>query len=152
MKHYILFTFLFLNYLSFSQIDAIKIANAKNAYEERDFKAALEELKQVSKTGQKSKLYLYYKGYSFCALQQLDSAKKYLKKYLILDVKDKETFERLTEIEKRLKWYAEAPSMQETIDWLTSKINGTEATGIYHYKNKVLNNKIIVEQYDKHTV
>jgi tetratricopeptide (TPR) repeat protein len=143
--------FFILIYSSYAnaQIDAVKIENAKKAFKERDYKAALEELNQVSKTGQKNKLYLYYKGYSFYGLKQLDSAKKYFKKYLILDVNDKDTFEKLTEVENRLKWFAEAPPMEETINWLTSKIDGTGGDGVYRYKNKVINKKIIVEAYEQ---
>lgn len=142
--------FFILIYSSYAnaQIDAVKIANAKKAYEESDYKEALEELKLVSKTGQQSKLYLKYKGLSFYWLQQLDSSKKYLKKYLILDVNDNYAFEALTEVEKRLKWFAEAPPMQETINWLTSKINETAVTDdLYKYRYKVTNNKIILEEY-----
>lgn len=124
-KTFLFASFLFFNLLSIAQIDAVKIASAQKAYDEKDYKSALEELNQVSKTGQKIKLYLYYKGYSFYSLEQLDSAKKYFKKYLILDVNNKETFETLTEVENRLKWFAEAPPRLETITWLKTKIDNS---------------------------
>ena len=103
MKHYILFAFLFLNYLSFSQIDAVKISSAKKAYENGDYKIALDALSEVSAAGQKNKMYLYYKGYSYYKLKEYDYAELYLKKYLILDMKRLEVAETLGDIDYEKK-------------------------------------------------
>ena len=103
MKHYILFAFLFLNYLSFSQIDAVKISSAKKAYENGDYQISIDALNEVSVVGQKNKMYLYYKGYSFYKLKQYDSAEYYLKKYLIVDMKRLEVAETLGDIDYERK-------------------------------------------------
>lgn len=153
MKKIAILLFLFIVFFAKAQIDAIKIANAQKAYEDKDYKTAIEELNQVTQISKEGKLYLYYMGNSFYKLQKLDSAKKYLKKYLIMDPSDTKIFEIVTVTENRLKWFAEKPSRQETINWLKSKIDNFQCVDAWHpeiyYKYKFIENYIMEECYDK---
>ena len=88
---------------TFSQIDAVKIASAKKAYENYDYKIALSSLGEVSQAGRKNKLFNYYKGFSHYKLNEFDSAEVYLKKYLISDINNTEAAEALADIDYKRK-------------------------------------------------
>lgn len=94
-----------------AQNDAIKIGSAKKAYDNNEFRLAIDELNQVSDKYRNNKVFLYYKGNSHYELKEYDSAKVYLKKYLLVDTKNEgsiaEVAEKLStidyEIQKKIK-------------------------------------------------
>lgn len=88
---------------SFAQVDAIKIAAAKKAYDNKDYQIALDELSEVTNVGRKTKLFLYYKGYTHYSLNQYDSAEVYLKKFLLLDINNTDVANTLADIEYQKK-------------------------------------------------
>jgi len=83
----------------FGQIDAVKIASAKKAFENQEYQLAIDAVNEASAAAQKNKMCLYYKGYSFYKLEQYDSAAVFLKKYLLLDVTKKDVMEALVDID-----------------------------------------------------
>lgn len=73
------FTCLFVN----AQIDAIKLTSAIKAFKNNEFQLTLDALSEVSSSGRKSRVFVYYKGYAHYNLLEYDSADVYLKRYLL---------------------------------------------------------------------
>jgi hypothetical protein len=105
--------FIFIRFNGFCQIDAIKIASAKKAIENKDYQIALDALGEVSNAGKKSKMYFYYKGVSHFDLLQYDSSEVYLKKYLILDINNEEIADKLATIDYQKKKIAKGKLEEE---------------------------------------
>ena len=98
-----LFGLLFFSASLFAQVDAIKIASAKKAIENKDYTIALQTLSDVSDKGKKNKLYLFYKGEAFYNLMEYDSAEVYYKKYFILDINNTDVADKLADIDYKRK-------------------------------------------------
>ena len=86
-----------------AQIDAIKIASAKKAIDNKDYSIAIQTLNDVSNTGKKNRMYLFYKGEAFYNLKQYDSAEVYYKKYFLLDVNNSDVADKLADIDYKRK-------------------------------------------------
>ena len=137
---------LFTCLISNAQVDAIKIASAKKAIENKDYTIALQTLSDVSDKGKKNKLYLFYKGEAFYNLMEYDSAEVYYKKYFILDINNTDVADKLADIDyKRKKGFK-----QVAIELLISQLNNKEVIeGTSKYIYKVTNESLIKESYDK---
>src|ERR1035437_5937905 len=106
-----------------AQVDAIKIASAKKAIENKDYEIALQTLSDVSSVGRKNKMYLFYEGEAFYNLLEYDSAEVYYKKYFILDINNEDVAEKLADIDyKRKKGFR-----QVAIELLISQLNNKES-------------------------
>ena len=99
MKIIAVICLLFTSLYSSAQVDAIKIASAKKALENKDYTIAIQTLSDVSDKGKKNKLYLFYKGEALYNLMDYDSAEVYYKKYLLLDVNNADVAEKLADID-----------------------------------------------------
>ncbi len=102
-KILLIISFLSVYLFSNAQIDAIKIASAKKAFENKDYSIAISTLDEVTTAGRQNKMFDYYKGFSYYKLNQFDSAEVYLKKYLIKDINNTETAEALVDIDYQRK-------------------------------------------------
>ena len=124
-----------------AQVDAIKIASAKKAIENKDYEIALQTLSDVSSVGRKNKMYLFYEGEAFYNLFEYDSAEVYYKKYFILDINNSDVAEKLADIDyKRKKGFR-----QIAIEMLISQLNNLnyENDG-FNYNYNVTNSEIII--------
>ena len=112
----IIIFFLFITLSSKAQVDAIKIASAKKAIQNKDYKISLQILGAVSNTGRKSKMYLYYKGEAFYNLMEYDSAEVYYKKYLIQDINNSDVVDKLADIDYKKTKTLEAENNKKEIE------------------------------------
>src|ERR1035437_988966 len=103
-----------------AQVDAIKIASAKKAIENKDYQIALQTLSDVSEVGRKNKMYLFYKGEAYYNLMEFDSAEVYYKKYFLLDINNTDVADRLADIDYKRK------KRQVDIELLISQLNNRE--------------------------
>jgi tetratricopeptide (TPR) repeat protein len=110
MKRNKILTFIILLFVSVSanaQIDAVKIASAKKAIENKDYQIALQTLGEVSNAGRKNKMFLFYSAEAYYNILEFDSAEVYYKKYFLLDITNTDVADKLADIDYKRKKRAE---------------------------------------------
>lgn len=130
----------FISLNTFAQVDAIKIASAKKAIENKDYQIAIDALNEVSGTGKKGKMFLYYKGYAHYNLSEYDSAEIYLKKYLLLDITNDQVAETLGNIDYQKKKLAKDEKKKD-LNGIWTKLVNNETM---YYDVVQENNKITI--------